>query len=93
MLVQNICLGSFIMFFVEGEWVVVQWLNGVIINVIIVSEQGGYGVVVMDSLGCMVNVVIVVFVFVVDVFEIDGDIGFCLFGEVIFVVEEGYVIY
>lgn len=48
---------------------------------------------VMDSFGCIVNVVMVVFVFVVDVLEIEGDIGFCFVGVVVFVVEEGYVFY
>lgn len=47
----------------------------------------------MDSFGCIVNVVMVVFVFVVDVLEIEGDIGFCFVGVVVFVVEEGYVFY
>jgi gliding motility-associated-like protein len=90
---QNICLGSSTTIAVEGEWAAVQWSNGATTNEITVSEQGGYGVVVTDSLGCTANAVTAVFVFVVDAPEIEGDTGFCPSGAAVFAAEEGYASY
>lgn len=90
---QNICLGSSTSLSVEGEWASVQWSNGATTNSITVSEAGGYGVAVTDSLGCTANAVTAVFIFVVDAPEIQGDTGFCPSGEAAFEAEEGFASY
>lgn len=90
---QNICFGSSATLSVEGEWANVQWSNGATANTIEVSQSGGYGVVVTDSLGCTANAATAVFVFVVDPPEIEGDTGFCPSGEAVFAAAEGYASY
>lgn len=90
---QNICLGSSTTLSVAGEWPAIQWSTGATTASIEVSEPGGYGVVVTDSLGCIANAVTAVFVFMVDAPEIEGDAGFCPSEEAVFAAEDGYASY
>ncbi|MBV6654236.1 MAG: hypothetical protein KI786_10795, partial [Mameliella sp.] len=90
---QNICEGNTAIVAVQGEWESVNWSTGETTDSILVSEQGGIGVTVTDSLGCTASSVTAVFVFTVDAPVIVGDTGFCPLGEAIFEAEQGYASY
>lgn len=90
---QNICMGSSTTLGVEGDWATINWSTGATTPSITVSEAGGYGVVVTDSLGCVANAVTAVFVFAVDPPAIEGDTGYCPNGTAVFAAEEGFATY
>ncbi len=90
---QNICLGGSTTLEVEGDWAAINWSTGATTPAITVSEAGGYGVVVTDSLGCVANAVTAVFVFAVPPPAIEGDTGYCPNGTAVFAAEEGFATY
>lgn len=90
---QNICRGSSTTVSVTGEWASINWTTGEQGNSIVVDEQGSYGVVVTDSLGCVSISLTSVFVFDVDSPSLQGDEGFCPGGQAVISAEPNYAFY
>jgi gliding motility-associated-like protein len=74
---QNICLGNTTQLEVSGQWASIEWTTGATTPSIEVSEEGAYGVIVRDSLGCVGQAVTVVKVFEVPAPDIEAPIGIC----------------